>query len=422
MYLPAQSISRRIAAALFLAQSLFSAAVIVSFTLTAIIAADLGGSDSVAGLPSTLSLVGRAAAAYPLGWLLDRIGRRWGLSLGFLVGIAGAGLSVWSIGNGSFAGFLTGAALIGGSRAASEQSRYVAAEVFPSLFRSRVIGLIVFAGTIGAVGGPLLVAPSEVWAEQLGLHPWTGPFVLTTLFLLVAGVVVFVFLRPDPLAIARQISADELDVRRKNGEAEQVARPLSQIFSRYPVILAVAAMMIGQLVMSLLMVITPLHMDHHQHSTRAISWVIMAHTLGMFGLSPLTGWLVDRLGRVPMIAIGTGTLAISCLLAPISTELPLLAVSLFLLGLGWNFCFVAGSALLSDQLTADERGRTQGASEMAVALGAGAGTFGSGVIFAWGGMTTVSIVGLVLSLGLAVMAGWAIWQRRPLPVMAGGQD
>lgn len=127
MSLPAQSISRRIALALFMAQSLFSAAVIASFTLTSIIAADLGGSDSLAGLPSTLSLIGRAAAAYPLGWLLDRIGRRWGLSLGFMIGVAGAALSVWSIGTGSFAGFLTGAALLGGSRAASEQQRFVAA-------------------------------------------------------------------------------------------------------------------------------------------------------------------------------------------------------------------------------------------------------------------------------------------------------
>lgn len=422
MSLPAQSISRRIALALFMAQSLFSAAVIASFTLTSIIAADLGGSDSLAGLPSTLSLIGRAAAAYPLGWLLDRIGRRWGLSLGFMIGVAGAALSVWSIGTGSFAGFLTGAALLGGSRAASEQQRFVAAEVFPSLFRSRVIGLIVFAGTIGAVGGPLLVAPSEAWAEQLGFHPWTGPFLLSVLFILAAGGIVFAFLRPDPLRIGQQISAVEHDVRRQNGEAEQAARPLSQIFRQPPIILAVAAMMIGQLVMSLLMVITPLHMAHQEHTTQAISWVIMAHTLGMFGLSWLTGWLVDRLGRVVMILAGTGVLAVSCLLAPVSVELPMLALALFLLGLGWNFCFVAGSALLADQLTANERGRSQGASETAVALGSGLGTLGSGVIFAWGGMMAVSVVGLVLTLTLTVLAAWGMWNRRPIPLPAGGQD
>ncbi|KPK03032.1 MAG: hypothetical protein AMJ56_20235, partial [Anaerolineae bacterium SG8_19] len=106
---------QRIVGSLFGAQSLFSAALIISFTLTSIIAVDLSGSESAAGLPSTVTLISRAALAYPIGWLLDRLGRRLGLSIGYLIGVTGALISAWSVISGSFMGFLAGAALFGGS-------------------------------------------------------------------------------------------------------------------------------------------------------------------------------------------------------------------------------------------------------------------------------------------------------------------
>jgi MFS family permease len=158
-------------------------------------------------------------------------------------------------------------------------------------------------------------------------------------------------------------------------------------------------------------------MNHNDHGTGAISLVIFAHTAGMFGLSGLTGWLVGRLGRLPMIAAGAVVLIISALLAPVSTEVPMLAIALFLLGLGWNFAFVAGSSLLSDQLLPAERGRAQGAGEMAVAIGAGLGSLGSGIIFAGGGIETVSLVGLGFSLALLGTTAWVALVRRPASVM-----
>jgi MFS family permease len=181
-------------------------------------------------------------------------------------------------------------------------------------------------------------------------------------------------------------------------------------------------MTIGQLVMVMLMVITPVHMNHHDHGTQAISWIIMAHTLGMFGLSGLTGWLIGRFGRLTMIAAGACILIMACFLAPVSTDLPLLALSLFLLGLGWNFTFVAGSSLLSAQLFPIERGRAQGAGEMSVAVGAGLGSLASGVIFARGDILAVSIIGLAFSLALVGMVLWVWIAGRPVKVFATGQD
>ena len=412
---------QRIIGSLFGAQSLFTASIILSFTLTPIIAADLSGSDSAAGLPSTVTLIARAALAYPVGWLLDRFGRRLGLSVGFLVGVVGAIISAWSVVNGSFAGFLAGAALFGGSRASSEQSRYVAAEVFPTGRRAKVIGWIVFAGTIGAILGPLLVEPSSSLFEGLGLPAYAGPFLISGLMLLLAAIVIFAFLRPDPQRIGEAIAAEEQQ-ESSDGAEEEEARSLRQIFSNPMALLAVAAMTIGQLVMTMLMVITPLHMNHNEYGTQSISWVIMAHTLGMFGLSGLTGWLIGRFGRLPMIAAGAVILVGACLLAPLSTGMPILLLSLFLLGLGWNFAFVSGSTLLSDQLVHAERGRAQGAGEMSVAVGAGLGSLGSGLIFVRGDILAVSVIGLLFSVALLGAVLWLRIARPSIPQYAAGQD
>ncbi|MFZ1753916.1 MAG: MFS transporter [Caldilineaceae bacterium] len=402
-----RAVQRRTVATLFTTQSLFSAATIAAFTLTSIVAADLSGQDGLAGVPATVLMLGRAAAAYPIGALMDRAGRRAGFTLGFAAAIAGLFLSALAIDWGSFLFFCAGAALIGVGRSASEQSRFAAAEVYPQGQRARIMGILVFAGTIGSVGGPLLVAPATHLAENFSMTADAGPYLLGAGLMAVAMVVVFLLLRPDPKTIGALLESQE-EAARPVGTVRST-RTLRQILGQETVLVALAAMIIGQLVMTLLMVITPLHMRHNDHTTAAISGVIMAHTLGMFGLSAVTGWLIDKLGRAPMIMLGALVLVVSALLAPLSTGVPVLATSLFLLGLGWNFCFIAGSSLLSDALESHERGRVQGASEAMVALASGAGSLGTGGVFAVGGIGAVAAVGLAFSLALIA---WAFWMRR----------
>ncbi|MYE88899.1 MFS transporter [Candidatus Poribacteria bacterium] len=161
-----------------------------------------------------------------------------------------------------------------------------------------------------------------------------------------------------------------------------------------------------------MMVITPLHMNHHAHGEQAISWVIMAHTLGMYGLSSLTSRLADRFGPVTIIVAGGLILGVSAVLTPISNQVPMLAFSLFLLGLGWNFCFIAGSALFFSGLLPAERGRAQGAGEMIVALAAGTGSLGTGAVFAEAGIVAVSAMGLAFSLVLIVGSVWRLFRLR----------
>jgi MFS family permease len=217
----------------------------------------------------------------------------------------------------------------------------------------------------------------------------------------------FVFLRPDPLDLSREL--DGFEAR------ERLAGPANSLriaFSRPSVQLGVAAMGLGQLVMTMLMVITPLHMSHQDHSTGAISLVIMSHTLGMFGLSGLTGWLVGRSGRVPVIVAGAALLAAAGILAPLSSGIPGLAFALFLLGLGWNFCFVGGSALLAGDMDPAESSRLQGAADTLASIASGVGSLSTGAVFAAGGILAVSALSIAFILILAAAVAWGARQRR----------
>ncbi len=403
-------VRNRLIAVIFIVSSLVAAAQVAFFTLMPIVAADLSGSESAAGIPSTAGLLFRALAAYPLGWLMGRAGRRLGLTVGLVIGLAGTVMGAWAVGIGNFWLFALGAGLAGVARGASDLSRYAAAEVSPIARRAKVIGWVVFAGTIGAVMGPLLVTPAVNGAGKLGLNPQSGPFWAGAIVLALSAVFTFVFLRPDPLTISRQMDDHErLTIGR---QADGPSRPLSQLLQSWHVRLGIGAMTIGQLVMVMIMVITPLHMDHGGHGTGEISLVIMAHQLGMFGLSWATGWLIDRFGATTLIISGAALLVSASLLAPVVMSVIGLSIALFLLGLGWNLCFVAGSSLLAVGLAPAESARVQGFSDTWASAASAVGSLSTGLLFAAGDMLLVGAVGLAFSLGLA--AAWLHWRGREI--------
>jgi MFS family permease len=183
--------------------------------------------------------------------------------------------------------------------------------------------------------------------------------------------------------------------------------------------LALISSTVGQLVMTVIMTVTPLHMSRLGYTIDEIGWVLMAHTIGMFALSSVTGWLIDRVGLTQMIGAGALLLTVVALLTPFASTFWLLCGVLFALGLGWNFCYVAGSALLSDALRPSERGRVQGASETLVSFASGIGSLSVGILFTYGGILGISGGGLLFSF---VLVGAMIWMLllRPRVVAVGG--
>ena len=399
--------SSRLTNIMFTTQSLASTSQIAIFTLLSIVAVELSGNEGFAGLPSTLLTLARALAALPIGILMGRFGRRFGLTLSYGSAAIGALLGVLAIVLGWFPLLLVSGGFLGMGRAGADQSRFAAGELFEEKDRARMIGRVVFAGTMGAIGGPLLVKPSVALATFIGLDPNVGPWLMGLGFYILASFITFSLLRPEPMTIARLVAGEE---KKKKVDAVDIpARSILTLLKIPAVQLAVVSMLISQVVMTTLMVITPLHMSHHNHDSGGVSLVIMAHTLGMFGLSSLTGRLIDRYGRVAMLVTGAFTLVAATIISPLSTTLPVLMIGLFLLGLGWNFGYIAGSSLLADALKGEESSRMQGANDMLVAGAAAVGSFSSGFIFSSGGYVAVAGVGLILT----VLFGWIIWLLAP---------
>jgi MFS family permease len=179
-----------------------------------------------------------------------------------------------------------------------------------------------------------------------------------------------------------------------------------EIIRQPGVIVAMVTMVFAQMVMMVPMSITSVHMKDHQHALTAVSVVISAHTFGMYAFSILSGRMTDRWGRGWVIILGSAVLTLSCLMAAPSVRLLPLAAALFLLGLGWNFAYVAGSALLADQLSPGERAKTQGFNDLLLNLASAASQVVSGVVFAAGGY---GVLGVFAAATAVVPLGLAVW-------------
>ena len=386
------AITRRIATTLFITQSLASAAFIANVTVNASVGAELSGQRVWAGLPGALLLLGAASAAYPAGRFMQWAGRRPGLALCFLAGVIGMALTTLAIVQRSFPLFLLGLVFVGIARGTTDQSRYAAADAATLEGRGKAISLVVFAGTVGAVGGPALVAPLGELVARFDLDALAGPSIGGVLLFAIGGLLIWLFLRPDPRTLATAMDASRGPV--------SSAAPRSMLgVLRLPLArLALVGMILGQVVMVLVMTVTSLHMYDHNHGLTEVSLVIGAHTLGMFGLSMLTGWLADRFGRPATIGLGALLLIGGAFVAPLTLLTPWLAAGLFLVGLGWNFCYIGGSSLLADTITPAERGQVQGASDLLVNLASASSSLGSGFILVGMGYGWLCLIGALLAI------------------------
>jgi MFS family permease len=404
---PASSLSatdrRRAFAAVFGGVAISTTGFLASNTVNGLVAEDLTGSASWSGLPAAATVLGTAAGAAALALVVRRWGPRAGLSLGYLLATVAISLATTAILVRSFPLFVGALFLFGVGFGSNRLARYVAADLYPVDQRATMIGWIVWASTIGAVAGPALLAPSRELAELANLNGLVGPFLVCV----VACLFSVVAMQTAPRTLNSHLPAP---VRIGEGP------PLTTLLRHPGVVLSLTSMVSGQFVMVLLMTMTPLHIRHEGHGLGAIGLVISAHTLGMFAFSPITGWLADRWGRVPLLVAAVSVLVVACLLGVAAGDgsYGVLLASLFLLGVGWNLGFVGGSALLTDSVAPSERARAQGAGDALIWGGGAVASIGSGWLLDHAGFAMLSLAGAMLSLAPV----WSLVQlrhQRPRP-------
>ena len=380
------------------------AAAVASLTLVRVLEV-----EGLLGLGPAITLGSGAIAALPAGLLMDRFGRVPVIAGGFAAGACGCALAALGSSQGWALAVLAGLVLVGTANATALLARTAAGDMYAAERRARGIALVLFGAVFGAILGPAVFGPLLAGRELDGEA-------LSTLWLagggfMLAGLAIVLTVRPDPQRIAQLLATREADAERD--DAAVPAGPLRDLVRRPGVIPALVAAQASFAVMVAVMTLTgAIVVDHHHHAASNVFPIIGAHVIGMFGLIIVVGDLVDRFGRTRALVGGLLLMAASTISLLWITGVAASAVALFGLGLGWNFSFVAATAVLSDCTSAHERGRLLGFNDLL------AGMTGAALALLGGlALTALGVAALAIG-GAALVVAPALWILRSDPVRA----
>ncbi|MEH1028926.1 MFS transporter [Micromonospora profundi] len=453
------SIQRRTLRLLFGTQIIGGVGVTIGIAVGALLAARIAGT-AVAGIAQSAGVVGAALLAIPVTRIMARHGRRPGLVVAYAVGAVGGVLVVLAAATRWVPLLFLGMLLFGGGTAANLQARYTAVDLAEPTRRGRQLSVIIWATTIGAVAAPNFAALADRVTTGWGLPPLAGPFAFSAAAFVLAGGVLLVLLRPDPLLTARRIAATAAPTvaaptttvpttdapaaavvaeapavgGQVGGDATPAAAPIGARVPRgagmravWSVVrgqpaarLGIAAVAVGHLVMVAVMAMTPVRLgESHADADvlRLVGIVLSLHIAGMYAFSPIVGWLTDRLGRRAVILGGVGLLLAACAVAGTAGHhTPRLSVGLVLLGLGWSGTMVAGSTLLSESVPAGVRPSVQGLSDLTMGLAGAGAAVAAGFVMQVAGYPVLTLLAAVATVPLVALA------LRPVPTGASDEE
>jgi MFS family permease len=364
-------------------------------SITLVLVLDVEG---LLGLGPAIVLASGALAALPAGRAMDRVGRVPVLAAGYLIGAAGCGLAALGSATESALAVLVGLGGVGAASGVALLGRTAAGDMYPPERRARGIALVLFGAVFGALLGPAVFSPLLAGRDLDGEA--LAPLWLAAGAFMLGGLALVSSVRPDPRRIAALISpADERE--------SAPAAPLGELIRRPGVIPALLAAQASFAVMVALMTLTgAVVVDHHGHEGHNVFPIIGAHVIGMYALVIVVGDVIDRIGRTPALAGGLLIMMASAISLVWIESVPAISVSLFGLGLGWNFSFVAATAELADRTLPAERGKMLGFNDLlSGGTGAALALIG-GVALSEIGVTALAVGGAVL---LAMPALW-IWR------------
>ena len=422
-------IQKRTVVVLIASQAAGGFGLVATYIVSALLAKDITGSATLATIAASCLSIGAAVVAVPMSKLMNRNGRRVGLRFGYLVGAAGSTLAVLGAILLSYPLLCLGVFGAGAGSAANLATRYAASDLAPEHRRASTISMIVWATTFGSTAGSLVSGFASDVGSSIGLPDKTGSYVFAAFMFLVAAAIVELFLRPDPLEVANEVSESRNGAR---GRSEALPTPttrdaLALIWQKPQARLAVLAMVVSQVTMVGVMALTPLHMDAGGQSQNAIGFMMGFHILGMYLFSPVIGQLTDRIGNYPMLYIAGGLCTWGAWWAAVTPPAGAVGVFMgnFLIGLGWCFGVIAASSLLVTLYPIHQRVAVQGVGDFAM-IGSGAlAGLTSGALYATFEYRGVNYANALFGLALVVatfltFTGVRRATRRPQPAGAVG--
>lgn len=380
---------------LALCQALMLSAVVLSMTLAGVLGAQMAPDKGLATLPIAAMVVGTALCSIPASLWMRRAGRRLGFVSGALLGLCGSAVAAYGLYANSFAGFVLGHLLIGGYQGFANYFRFAAAEAAGAQHASRAISWVVAGGVAAAFVGPQVgLWGRDWWPQHAFLGSYAAQAVLT-------------------LAVIALLS--RLSLVRPAAAVAQSARPLREIAAQPALRAAVVGAAVGYAVMIMAMTATPLAMLGCGFGTPEVRPVIQWHVFGMFAPSFFTGSLVARWGAPRVMQAGFALLLGHVAVAVSGQAMAHFVSALVLLGVGWNFAFVGGTALLTQNYRPSEQTKVQALNEGLVFGLVALASLGAGWLydrFGWQALNLAAVPALLLALG------WTLLASRPPPPAA----
>ncbi len=374
-------------------QGLLIIGVTTMLTEAALVGHALAANKAFATLPIGVLQFGVMAAMFPASFLMRRVGRRIGFSVGAGFGIIGAAVAFLGVIWGSFWLFCLGALLTGIYNAFAQFYRFAAVDGANEGWRSKGISYVLAGGVLAALVGPEL---AKLTKDLVIGHLFAGSFAALIGVTIVALLLLQLIDIPLP----------------SDSERQERGRPLGEIVAQPAFIVAVLAGIVGYTSMSFVMTATPLAMVGHSHRFDAAASVIQWHIFAMFAPSFVTGHIIKRFGLLNVIRAGAA-LTLACAAINLSgTELVNFWLALVLLGIGWNFMFIGGTTLLTATYRPAEKAVVQACNDFLIFGAVAIASFGAGIVlhaFSWQAVNYGVVPFVIASL---VSTYWLEWHRR----------
>jgi MFS family permease len=361
--------------------------------ITGLAGVALAPNTAFATVPLTCYVIGSALSTVPASLLMKSIGRRSGFQTGTGIGMLGAAMCGLAIYLANFWLLCAGMMVMGSYTSFGKYYRFAAADVAEPGFRAKAISLTLAGGIVGGFVAPEMAKRTK---DLFADHMFLGSY----LSLMVVCVIAALLLTQLEIP---QLTQEE----RKDG-----GRPMREIMRQPVFIVAALSGALSYGIMNLFMTSTPLAMRAHDHHFNSAAFVLEWHVVGMYGPSFFTGALIQKFGVLKVILAGIVLLFGSVLCALAGTGVINFWLTLFVLGVGWNFMYVGGSALLTECHTPAERAKTQAANDLMVFCTMAVSSMSSGMLLnmsGWHAVNYGTIPFLLLALGFTL---WLMWLRR----------